>query len=75
MDRTEYYYIPLQFSLTGDKNKHIIMSLAVCEISDCPTAKCYEELWWAIDFQLSVAQNGHELNACIHFSFHSCFLV
>ena len=40
-------------------------TVTVCQFSGRPKDKCYRKLWWAIEFQLSEAQNGYELNAMV----------
>ena len=43
--------------------QHIISTVG--KISGWPEDKSYKKLWRAIEFQLSVARNGYELNAWV----------
>ena len=43
----------------------VLQGITVCQFSGRSEAKCYKKLWWAIEFQLSVAQNAYRLNAWV----------
>ena len=47
----------------------------MCEFSGRPEDKFYRKLLWAIEFQLCVAQNGHELNTWVGVLIKVCNLT